>query len=231
MMPWKAWGTRWHMHEFCLVTQKKRVCGVVCCTCCASVHQCNMNVETAIETLFGKIEDGSSQAESARADVLASQFAHTATFGKADGGKAFKTHKVVWTPTDASVAAVAVSEGRDTGCGSECVILRGGDATPPVILGCDPGVSAEIVCAETVESPSAIQVDSDASASAAAVGKDALFAAIARLDDSKGVGKIELDAQVCEGVLHNVPACCCCCVPLLLLLLLPLLLLLLLWLR
>jgi hypothetical protein len=150
-----------------------------------------MNVETAIETLFGKIEDGSSQAESARADVLAAQFAHTTTFGKTDGGNAFKTHRVVWTPTDASIAAVAVSEGRDSGCGGACVILHGGDATPPVILGCDVGVSAEIVCAETEDLP---QNEGDASASAA--GKDGLFAAVARLHDLKGVGKIELDAQV-----------------------------------
>ena len=162
-----------------------------------------MNVETAIETLFGKIEDGSSEAESARADVLAAQFAHTTTFGEFDGGKPKKTHRVVWAPTEASLAAVAVSEGRDTGCGASCVILRGGDATPPVILGCDPCVSAEIVCAETKGLDPLMQEEGDATTSARPAGKDGLFAAIARLHDSKGIGKIKLDAQVCDAMLRS----------------------------
>ena len=165
-----------------------------------------MNVETAIETLFGKIEDGSSEAESARADFLAAQFAHTTTFGEIGGGKPKKTHRVVWTPTDASLAAVAVSEGRDAGCGASCVILRGGDSTPPVILGCDPGVSAEIVCAETKGLDPLTQDTGDATTSARSVGKDGFFAAIARLHDSKGIGKIQLDTQVCDAVLQSARA-------------------------
>ena len=163
-------------------------------------QQCNMNVETAIETLFGKIEDGSSEAESARADVLASQFAHTITFGEKNNDKAKKTHRVVWTPTDASIAAVAVSEGRDTGCGEACVILRGSNATPPVILGCDPGVSAEIVCAEGEALETLSQKKDGRTAGAGPIGKDGLFAAIARLQDSKAV---EQNTQVRDQVLQG----------------------------
>lgn len=161
-----------------------------------------MNVETAIETLFGKIEDGSSEAESARADVLAARFAHALTISGRDGENVGDTLRVAWTPTDASIAAAAVSEGRGNGCGGACVILRGSEGTPPVILGCDPGISAEIVCAETDGRHPPIRSGGSLSASTtSAAGKDGLFAAIARLHDSNGVGKIELDAQVCDGTL------------------------------
>jgi hypothetical protein len=189
-----------------------------------------MNVETAIETLFGKIEDGSSEIESAKADALAAQFAHTATIVGEGTKKPKRTHRVVWVPTDASAAAIAVAGGGEgssggngngkhpaaaaaTGRGGACVILRGSEGVPPVILGSDPGLSAELVGAETVaagggggggangSSSSSSQAAVHAAAAAAAGGggggggQDGLFAAIARLND-KAIGAIELDAQV-----------------------------------
>ena len=100
----------------------------------AVLIQCNMNVRTTIETIFDKIEDGFAEAESAAADALAAQFAHTATFGGV--GKKQKTHMLVWTPTNDGVHRYR-----------PCMILRGGRNAPAVVLGSDKGVSAEMVCA------------------------------------------------------------------------------------
>ena len=144
--------------------------------------QCNMNVETAIETLFGQLDDGSAEAEAAKADALCSQYKHAATVGETGPAR-----RLVWTPTDASAAAA----GGDPGAGGcRCTVLRGGDDIPPLLLGSDAGLEVETVGPEGGGGGEARQ-------------GDGLFAALARLADSE-VGQIRLGAEVCTGIRSTV---------------------------